>query len=74
MRKKVKITAAMIRGQALQLHGFDVTPARGAELALDIERHNTAVRNAARQLDFNDEPGRFNALLAAYAEAGKQQS
>ncbi len=74
MRNKAKVTAATIRGQASQLHGFSVTPTRCEELASDIERHNTAVRNAARQLDFNDEPGRFNALLAAYAQAGKQQS
>ena len=63
-----KVTAATIRGQASQLHGFKLTPVRCEELAHDLERHNRAIRNSAVQLDFNDEPGRFNALLSAYAQ------
>lgn len=68
------ITAELIRGQAAQLHGLDTTETRCAELAGDVERHNTAIRNAAQQLDFNDEPGRFNALLAAHAQPRKKRA
>lgn len=66
-----KITAELIRGQAVQLHGLDTAETRCAELAGDVERHNTAICNAAQQLDFNDEPARFNALLAAHAQSRK---
>ena len=67
------ITAELIGELAAQLHGLELTPARCAELAGDVERHITALRNAAQQLDFNDEPARFAALLAAYAERGEKR-
>lgn len=66
-----KITDTLIRGQAAALHGLDIPEARCAELAADVERHNAAIRHAAQQLDFNDEPARFNTLLALHAQARK---
>lgn len=63
-----KVTGTLIRGQAAALHGLDIPEARCAELAADVERHNAAIRNAAQQLDFNDEPARFSALLAVHAQ------
>ncbi len=69
-----KITAALIGEQAAQLHGLELTATRCIELAGDVERHNTAIRNAAQQLDFNDEPARFNALLVAHAEQRKKRA
>ncbi len=67
-----KITAGLIRGQAVALHGLDTAETRCAELAGDVERHNTAIRDAAQQLDFNDEPARFYALLVAHAQPRKK--
>ena len=68
---RAKITAELIRGQAAALHDLDIPETRCAELTADVERHNAAIRNAAQQLDFNDEPARFNALLAAHAQSRK---
>lgn len=63
-----KITGALIREQAAALHALDMPETRCAELAGDVERHNAAIRDAAQRLDFNDEPARFSALLAAHAQ------
>lgn len=68
-----KITGTLIHGQAAALHGLDIPETRCAELAADVERHNAAIRNAAQQLDFNDEPARFSALLAAHAQPLKRE-
>jgi len=38
--------------------------ARAGELALEVERLNTAVRTAAQSLDFDAEPAAFFAILA----------
>lgn len=67
-----KITGALICGQAAALHRLDIPETRCAELAADVERHNAAIRHAAQQLDFNDEPARFSALLAAHAQPRKR--
>ncbi len=58
-----KVTAQMVREHAIQLHGLDFGDARCKELARDVERHVTAIASVAPALDFNDEPGRFAALL-----------
>ena len=63
-----KPTAQLIRDHGRQLARIDVSEARAAELAAEVERLNNAVLDAASQLDFNDEPSRFTALLLAYRE------
>jgi hypothetical protein len=64
------ISARLVQEWSSQLHGLEFSEARSAELAADVERHNAAIRAAAPQLDFNDEPARFAALLAAHRDAG----
>ena len=56
-----------IREQALQLRGADLTQRRSEELAADMERIVSAVSAVRENLDFNDEPARFAALLDASA-------
>ena len=67
-----KPTARLIRDHGRQLARIDVSEARAAELAAEVERLNNAVLDAASQLDFNDEPSRFTALLLAYQETGSK--
>lgn len=68
-----KITAELIRSQGAQLRRLAIEESRARELAADVERMNNAVIDAAdERLDFNDEPARFAALLAATREAGKK--
>lgn len=69
-----KITPALIREQGSQLHALDIAEARAAELAREVEAHVTAIRTAAERLDFNDEPGRFTALLTLHAEPRKKRA
>ena len=61
-----KVTAHMVREHARQVHGLDFSIERCGELARDLERHAAAVAAASVNLDFNDEPGRFIALLAPH--------
>lgn len=58
-----KVSAQMVREHAIQLCGLNFGDARCEELAHDVERHVTAIASIAPILDFNDEPGRFAALL-----------
>ena len=60
-----KVTAQMVREHARQLQGLDFSAERCAELARDVERHAAAIAAASPNLDFNDEPARFTALLRA---------
>ena len=65
-----------IKAQLIQEHGkalrrIDIGAERAAEIAMELERLNGAVLNAAERLDFNDDPGRFPAVLAAGAQAVK---
>lgn len=62
-----KVTAQMVREHALQLHDLEFSDARCEELARDVERHLVAIAAAAPQIDFNDEPAKFAAQLAAGA-------
>jgi hypothetical protein len=67
-----------IRAQLVQEHGrvlrrIEIGAERAAEVAEELERLNGAVLDAAQRLDFNDDPGRFAAVLAAGAQAGKRK-
>lgn len=65
---KTSVTGAFIQQQGEELRRLRLTPERAGELAEEVARLNDAVIDAARRLDFNDDPGRFTALLAAAAE------
>jgi hypothetical protein len=64
-----KVTAQMVHEYAMQLHGLDFSDTRCEELARDAERHLAAIAAAVPQIDFNDEPAKFAAQLAASAPA-----
>ena len=66
-----KITAALIRAHGAALRRIELDEQRAAEVAAEVERLNNAVLDAARRIDFNDEPARFPAYLASVAHAGK---
>jgi len=68
-----KITAELIREHGRALGQIDIDVQRAGELADEVERLNDAVMNAARRLDFNDDPGRFAALLASGAQPAKDR-
>jgi hypothetical protein len=61
----MKITAELIAQHATAVAGVNIDGVRAAELAIEVERLNNAVMKAASRVDFNDEPARFVALLAA---------
>jgi aspartyl-tRNA(Asn)/glutamyl-tRNA(Gln) amidotransferase subunit A len=58
----------LIADEARLLHGIERPAGRDAELAREVARLNDAVRDAARELGFDDQPGDFPALLAALRE------
>ena len=61
---KTKITGEFVLKSATQLHGFDMTEARAAEIARELDRINDAVLAAEADGDFNDEPSQFTRVLA----------
>ena len=63
-----KVAAELIREHGRALRDIEIESGRAEELAAEVERLNGAVMNAARRLDFNDDPGRFAALLVSGAE------
>jgi hypothetical protein len=63
-----KVTAELIREYGRALRRLEITEERAGELAAEVERLNSAVIDAAGRLDFNDDPCRFAALLAAAAQ------
>lgn len=66
---KSKITAELIRLNAREFHGFEVSEVRAGELARDLNRINDAAIAIEQEGDFNDEPGRFNWTLAQLQSA-----
>lgn len=58
-----KVTADLIRLQGAQLQSRAIEPERAAELAAELEAMHTAVSEAARDLDFDDEPADFQKVL-----------
>lgn len=66
-----KVTAELVREHGSQLQRLDIGPQRADELAIEVERLNSAVTDAAQRLDFNDEPAKFSALLLAAGQPAK---
>jgi hypothetical protein len=61
------ISSRFVAEAAKVFQDVDFSEARAGELALEVERLNTAVRNAAQSLDFDAEPAAFFAVLARRA-------
>jgi hypothetical protein len=61
------ITGKLIEDTARLLQNIELGAARASELALEVERLNTAVREASVALDFDAEPSSFFAVLAGPA-------
>lgn len=69
-----KVTPDLIRAQCAELRGIEIDEPRAEELAADMSRLTDAVLGVRDRLDFNDEPARFAAHLAASATpAGKRK-
>jgi len=67
-----KISPDLIREHGAQLRRIALDEKRAAELAEEVARLNNTVMDAAdKRLDFNDDPGRFAAFLAAGAPPAK---
>jgi hypothetical protein len=58
------ISSRFVVDTAKAFQDVDFSDARAGELALEVERLNTAVRTAAQSLDFDAEPAAFFAVLA----------
>jgi hypothetical protein len=58
----------LIAQEARLLHGLERPPGRDAELVREVAKLNQAVRDAALELDFDDQPGDFMAQLIALRE------
>ncbi|HKU96334.1 MAG TPA: hypothetical protein VJR58_13710 [Vineibacter sp.] len=63
----MKNKATLIADLAVDLQGIRLPSARAAELAAEVDRLNGAVRAAAGQLSFDDDPSGYAALLAKAA-------
>ena len=61
------LSSRFVKDAAKLLQDVDFSDARAGELALEIERLNTAVRTAAGRPDFDAEPSAFFAVLARRA-------
>ena len=59
------VSPELIRRQAEELHRFTIAEDRASELAAEVETINAIVLEAARELDFDDEPATFARLLRA---------
>lgn len=70
-----ELGAGWIGAEAQQRHGLPPrAPGRDAELALEAARLNDAVRSAAGELGFDDQPGDFAALLESLREPDAEAS
>ena len=59
------LSSGFVKDAAKLFQDADFSDARAGELALEVERLNTAVRTAAAaSLDFDAEPSAFFAVLA----------
>ena len=63
----IKVKPELMREQAAALGIAAVDERRAQTLAADIERLYEALLAVRDRLDFNDEPARFSAVLAAGA-------
>jgi hypothetical protein len=61
-----RLSAGWIDEEARVLHGITTrAPGRDAELAAEVTRLSRAVLDAARELDFDDQPGDFLSALVS---------
>jgi hypothetical protein len=68
-----KVTGELIRGEAAHLRGVDIGQARAGEIAVDIGKIVEALSALRERLDFNDEPARFDTLLAVPPISSRQR-
>jgi hypothetical protein len=69
LEPETALSSELIAHEARLRHGLRNRPAgRDAELAREAARLNDAVRSAADELGFDDQPGDFLALLVALRE------
>jgi hypothetical protein len=61
------IPSRFVKDAAKLLQNVDLSDQRAGELALELERLNTSVREAAGSLDFDAEPSAFFAVLGKRA-------
>jgi hypothetical protein len=61
------VSSRFVKDAAKLFQDVDFSEARAGELALEVERLNTAVRTAAGALDFDAEPSAVFAVLARRA-------
>ena len=57
------VTSRFVKDAAKLFQDVDFSDARAGELALEVERLNTAVRTAAGALDFDAEPSAFSLVF-----------
>lgn len=57
------VSTDLIDRQARELQDIELTPERTAELAVEVGRYNREVAQAARGLDFDEEPADFTRVL-----------
>lgn len=69
MKRMSELPPEAVRAQAVSLLGADIGERRAGEIAGDVGKIVEALDAAHALLDFNDEPARFAALLAASAAA-----
>lgn len=69
MKRMSELSPETVRAQATSLLGADISERRAAEIARDVAKIVDALDAARGLLDFNDEPARFAALLAAAGAA-----
>jgi hypothetical protein len=58
-----KVTGELVRLQGAQLQARTIEPDRATDLAVELAAMNEAVSDAARDLDFDDEPADFQRVL-----------
>ena len=69
MNQPEPIPTQLVTDEARLLHGLNHGSAtRDAELAMELSKLNCAVREAANELGFDDQPGDFLALLMSLRE------
>ena len=61
------VSSRFVKDAAKLFQDVDFSDARAGELALEVERLNTAVRTAAGSFDFDAEPSAFFAVLTRRA-------
>lgn len=72
-RKRRAASAELIESIASSLRHTAVAPARARAMAPGVDRLTDAVLAAAGETDFNDEPVRFGAVLAALQAPGSRR-